>query len=288
MWDKFFSILVIPQDKQQNVYKFKIRWAVFLLASCLVVLSLGLLLYMYFQVFFISRSWKDLSSLEEESGKNQEQVKLYKKELLDAMIAADSLRIGQNDVLIQSNLSQSAKPASNNAKQLEAQAAKDGILSIISDVVKKNESISLLQLVNYFNNPPNPIASFPQKLPLKGMLVSSFGTTDNPFFPSLVPVQGVLIASKESSKVLAPLAGIVSDLGSSEHTSGFFLEVYHGSGVKTLYSGLKSLQWEIGDEITENEVLGELDYNEVVVGGLLYYQILLYGVPQNPMLYLNP
>ena len=292
MWNRFFSLLVIPQDKQENVRKFKIPWLLFL-GACVFVLLLGVGLgYVYFQVFFTNKNWKKIDVLNQEVLGNQTKIENYQTNLLSSFIQIEELQNIHTELLQKSGFSLGNSPGvsilrklKTSSKTEEEQAEKEGILSIIKkEEQEKNTSNPYsASIVNSLQELHNPSLVLPNRLPVQGLIVGEYGAMENNFYPNLLVVQGLLISMQDAKTVILPLAGVVSDVGIFEQTGGYFIEVYHGFGVKTIYVNLKKQNFQVGDRLSTGEDLGLVEHNSISNSALLYYQILLYGIPQNPL-----
>jgi murein DD-endopeptidase MepM/ murein hydrolase activator NlpD len=93
---------------------------------------------------------------------------------------------------------------------------------------------------------------------------------------------GFDLASTARAPVPAAAHGVVvyaSDLGIYGQT----VVVDHGMGLQTLYSHLSGFEVAVGDEVERGQTLGRTGKTGLAVGDHLHYEVLVHGIPVNPM-----
>ncbi len=67
---------------------------------------------------------------------------------------------------------------------------------------------------------------------------------------------------------------------------GYTVIVYHGYGFATLYAHLSSISVSYGDRVVKAQIIGNVGNTGRSFGNHLHYEILKYGMRQNPIAYL--
>lgn len=119
---------------------------------------------------------------------------------------------------------------------------------------------------------------FPAPYPVDGSLTRLFN--------SAIGHYGLDIATREGAPFRAIADGVVL---SKEWTLnyGFVVVVQHNNGFVTIYKHASGVQKEIGESVTEGDILGTVgDIGILSSGPHLHMEIWKQGVPQNPQNYL--
>lgn len=96
---------------------------------------------------------------------------------------------------------------------------------------------------------------------------------------------GVDIGSSYGSKVVASAPGYVLFVGWVKGYGNTVL-IYHGNGYATLYAHLSSTQVKKGEMVSKNKVIGYVGSSGRTTGPHLHYEVIKYGIRQNPLVYL--
>jgi len=67
---------------------------------------------------------------------------------------------------------------------------------------------------------------------------------------------------------------------------GYTVIVYHGYGFATLYAHLSSIYVGYGDRVVKAQIIGKVGNTGRSFGPHLHYEVLKYGIRQNPIAYL--
>lgn len=62
--------------------------------------------------------------------------------------------------------------------------------------------------------------------------------------------------------------------------------VYHGYGFVTLYAHLSEIDVKYGDKVVKGQIIGKVGTTGRAFGAHLHYEVLKYGIRQNPIAYL--
>lgn len=97
--------------------------------------------------------------------------------------------------------------------------------------------------------------------------------------------KGLDIANDIGTGIQTTASGVVIYAG--WHGSyGRKVMVYHGFGYTTVYAHLSRIYVSVGDEVEQGEVIGIMGNTGNSTGSHLHYEVLVDGIPQNPMEYL--
>ena len=96
---------------------------------------------------------------------------------------------------------------------------------------------------------------------------------------------GVDIGAPYGSRVVATAPGYVLFVGRVKGY-GNTVVIYHGYGYVTLYAHMSSIIVKRGDIVSKNRVIGYVGSSGRTTGPHLHYEVIKYGVRQNPIVYL--
>ena len=113
-------------------------------------------------------------------------------------------------------------------------------------------------------------------------VTSPFGQRLDPFKKSKATHKGIDLASMTGNKIKVKAQGKVTR---SEYTSGYgnLVVVDHGNGFVTKYAHMAKRYVSKGDDVSYDDVLGEVGSTGRSTGPHLHYEILYRGVPVNPL-----
>ena len=118
-----------------------------------------------------------------------------------------------------------------------------------------------------------------------GWLSSRFGVRADPFTGERASHRGVDIANRFGAPVLATSRGVVTFAGKMKDF-GYMVDVEHGYGYKTRYGHLSSLAVKVGDEVSDNQLVGRVGSTGRSTGPHLHYEVHRNGKMLNPATFL--
>ncbi len=128
-------------------------------------------------------------------------------------------------------------------------------------------------------------ASTPSIWPTTGWVSSGFGNRISPFTGHLARHNGIDIATRPDTPIVAPAAGIVSYYA---FDSGFgkLVKINHGYGIVTFYGHLSKTAVKIGQKVKRGEIIAYVGSTGLSTGPHLHYEVYVNDVPANPMKYI--
>ncbi|MGB9736416.1 MAG: M23 family metallopeptidase [bacterium] len=157
----------------------------------------------------------------------------------------------------------------------------------INDLLSKTsiEEKSLQEVYEGILDKKDLLLATPSIWPVRGFITSGFGWRINPITGGKEFHEGVDIATQLGNPIKAPANGIVSYAG-WETGYGNTIIIDHGYGVTTLYGHLSKIDVKVGEMVKRGQVIGDIGDTGFSTGPHLHYQVMVNGVPVNPMRYL--
>ena len=290
MSDKRFTILVIPEGSHQ-VRRFGVRLSVLKrIAAAAVVLALGLtgLITDYVLTNF------DQNELERLQVENLSQ----REDLHRLVVKLENLRqeivvLAQNDAKVRVMAKLSA-PKSDSMVGVGGPATQEDVnreFSVIQqriDEVRRQIDLrreSQEEIQGILNDQRSLLAAKPVGWPVKGWLTSSFGMRRDPFNGRRKMHEGLDIAARTGTAVVATADGIVSSV-KTDPGYGKLVIVDHGYGYRTIYSHNSRYYVKVGQRVRRGERIAAVGNTGRSTGSHVHYEIRLNGVPVNPRKYL--
>ena len=144
---------------------------------------------------------------------------------------------------------------------------------------------SFQELYSFLEGKKRQLSSTPAIWPVRGWLTSSFGYRIDPFTGLRQFHEGLDIANKLGTPIVAPADGIVSR---ASNTFGFGLtvEINHGYGITTRYAHLSKTYVGVGQRIRRGERIAAIGSSGRATGPHVHYEVRLNDVPMSPMNYI--
>ena len=126
----------------------------------------------------------------------------------------------------------------------------------------------------------------PSVWPVRGRITAGFGQRMDPFTGEGAFHTGVDIAAPVGTPIRAVADGILFHAGpDSSYGNGALID--HGYGLTTKYGHLRSLTVVVGQEVNRGEIIGTVGMTGRTTGPHLHYEVLVGGIPVNPVNYLH-
>jgi murein DD-endopeptidase MepM/ murein hydrolase activator NlpD len=128
------------------------------------------------------------------------------------------------------------------------------------------------------------LASTPSIWPTRGWLTSGFGRRISPFSGKRRFHAGIDISTRRGTAVVAPADGVVTFAG-REGGFGRMVAINHGHGIVTRYAHLNAYAVKVGDKVRRGQLIAKVGNSGRSTGPHLHYEVMLSGVPTNPLYY---
>ena len=146
-------------------------------------------------------------------------------------------------------------------------------------------SRSQVELSNFLREQKSILACTPSIRPTTGWISSGFGYRMSPFTNQREFHKGLDIATRIGTPIVAPADGFVVFSG-REGNFGRMIAINHGYNLLTRYGHLHKLGVSKGQFVKRGQVIGEVGNTGRCTGPHLHYEVLLNGVPVDPLRYI--
>ncbi|MBF0273988.1 MAG: M23 family metallopeptidase [Nitrospinae bacterium] len=171
----------------------------------------------------------------------------------------------------------------DNHTQRAIEFLKDDISRLTEMSKVQKESFEELNI--YLNKQNSILASTPSIWPVKGWITSGFGYRSSPFNGIRKMHEGIDIVAKRGTPVIAPAAGVVVKAG-RVNGYGLLVEIKHGYGLLTKYGHNSKLLVKEGQKVKRGQIISKVGSSGRSTGPHLHYEVVLNGVPINPLNYI--
>jgi len=181
-------------------------------------------------------------------------------------------------------------PSDIREKLKEREDEKGLILQMRSDIERlQSETISreesLFELLKLLLAKKETLAHTPSIWPVQGWVTSGFGFRTHPLTGLSQMHEGLDIANRVGTTVIAPARGIVSDI-ETDQLFGKILVISHGFGITTRYGHLHKVLVRLSQKVERGDKIGELGMTGRTTGPHLHYEVRINNIPANPVQYI--
>ena len=131
-----------------------------------------------------------------------------------------------------------------------------------------------------------PTGTLQWPLPVAGTITSPFGHRIDPLTGEVSSHTGTDIACAEGTPILAAADGIVTvanGLDSWGGSSGYYIQIDHGTGLETLYAHCSSICVTTGQQVQAGQVIGYVGHTGRATGSHLHFEVRANGNRVNPL-----
>jgi len=146
-------------------------------------------------------------------------------------------------------------------------------------------SRSQAELSNFLREQKSILACTPSIRPTNGWISSGFGYRKSPFTNQREFHKGLDIATMIGTPIVAPADGFVVFSG-REGNFGKMIAINHGYNLLTRYGHLHKLGVSKGQSVKRGQVIGKVGNTGRCTGPHLHYEVLLNGIPVDPLRYI--
>lgn len=287
---KRFTILVIPEGSHQ-VRRFGVRSTVLKQAlAVVVVLALGLT-GLIADYLMTSLDRNELQRLQVENLAQREELHRLVVNLED--LRQEMVVLAQNDAKVRVMAKLSA-PKTDSIAGIGGPARADDVNREFNEIQQRIDEVrrqidlrreSQEEIQGILNDQRSLLAAKPQGWPVKGWLTSSFGLRRDPFNGKRKMHEGLDIAARTGTAVVATADGIVSSVR-TEPGYGKVVTIDHGYGYRSIYGHNSKYNVKVGQRVRRGDRIASVGNTGRSTGSHVHYEIRLNGVPVNPHKYL--
>jgi murein DD-endopeptidase MepM/ murein hydrolase activator NlpD len=125
----------------------------------------------------------------------------------------------------------------------------------------------------------------PTAMPLDGTIGSGFGFRADPFSARAALHTGLDFPAEPGTPIMASAGGVVVFAGWHDEY-GNLVEIDHGKGLITRYAHGRKLHVQAGDLVKRGQQVSEVGTTGRSTGPHLHFEVLVQGVPQDPVRFL--
>lgn len=289
MASRKFTLLVIPEGSHR-VRRLVVRlWTLRLLAVLGVVL-LGGLGYLSWELAGNRVDYAELSRLRQANFAQSKELRMLSQRLED--LRQELVVLAQNDAKVRV-MAKLAKPRSDSLGGVGG-PPEDATWDEITDLQRQIDQVraaidlrrsSQEEIQGFLNDQRSLSAAKPLGWPTRGWVTSSFGMRNSPFSGRRKLHEGLDIAARTGTPVVATADGIVSR---SETASGYgkLVVVDHGYGYRTFYAHNSRNLVRVGERVRRGQKIAEVGNTGSSTGSHVHYEVRLNNVPLNPRKFL--
>jgi murein DD-endopeptidase MepM/ murein hydrolase activator NlpD len=144
---------------------------------------------------------------------------------------------------------------------------------------------SFQELYSFLEGKKKELACTPAIWPARGWLTSRFGYRIDPFTGLRQLHEGIDIANRIGTPIVAPADGVVARVFNN-FGFGLMVEINHGYGIVTRYGHLSKSYVKVGKRVKRGDRIAAIGNTGRATGPHLHYEVRLNGVPINPQNYI--
>ncbi len=296
MFFKKHHIVIIKDSPTGENKNFRLRlWFFYVLALCflLLILSTAWLLKEYLQ----SQQLKNqLQQTQVEREEQNEQLLNLHKQIQN--ITKDFQRVERFDAKIRHMLDMNAELGAVDTKanedflntslpmhkpNLMARRMQNYLNLLAHDI--QLEEVNQQDLLKALRLKESALSRSPSIWPVRGKINSSFGYRRAPFGGHRSFHKGIDIKGAVGAPVVASAAGTVKSAG-YDGAYGIVVVVDHGAGIVTKYAHLQMATVKPGQNVKRGDRVGRVGMTGRTTGPHLHYEVVVGGVPRDPMKYI--
>ncbi len=300
MSDNFFTLMIIP-NRKSGVKKISVPKKVIrnILIGC-VVLVLATLFVIY-DYAGIKRDRAELARLREQTQKQSQEFRelamkidafsdqMEKLRQLDKKIRIlASYQIGKDKNLLLgiggSDDETRVRDLLNAEHEKLIEGMRSSITKLNEDAAERQKSFQ--ELLAFLHEQKSILASTPSLWPVRGWITSGFGWRESPFKNGSEFHNGIDIAARYGTAIVAPADGLVIQTSSGSQ-DGNLIKIEHGHGFSTCYAHLSKIAVKVGTRVKKGSVIGFVGDTGRSTGSHLHYMVLINDIPVSPQKYLR-
>ena len=296
----YFNILIFGQ-KTSKTRHLRIHKKTFKIG--LYLLTFGLLCTIFFLCDYIQVRKKtfELNQLRQQTQEQKSKIHFFSSKIEDLEKQLSKLKDFDKRIRIIANLEKGQETtsvmgvggpsASDVREKLRAEKNEMGLAQQMRTDIERleleamSQEESLSELEKLLQSKKNMLVHTPSIWPVHGWVTSGFGFRTNPFTGLTQMHEGLDIANRIGTPVIAPADGIVSDTG-KDSAYGNFIVISHGFGINDRFLHLSKILVRPGQKVKRGDKIAEVGTTGKSTGPHLHYEVRVNGIPVNPVRYI--
>ena len=296
----YFNVLIFGQ-KTSKTRHLRIHKKTFKIG--LYLLTFGLLCTIFFLCDYIQVRKKtfELNQLRQQTQEQKSKIHFFASKIEDLEKQLSKLKDFDKRIRIIANLEkgQETTPfmgmggpsASDIREKLRAEKNEMGLAQQMRTDIERleleatSQEESLSELEKLLQSKKDMLIHTPSIWPVQGWVTSGFGFRTNPFTGLTQMHEGLDIANRIGTPVIAPADGIISDTG-KDSTYGNVIVISHGFGINSRFNHLSKILVRPGQRVKRGDKIAEVGTTGKSTGPHLHYEVRVNGIPVNPLRYI--
>lgn len=297
---KKLTIIVVP-EKGRKVRQFRIPRLLAFFSILLFSASVIAALWSGFTYLSLKAKVPILERLQKENAHHRQQFLHLAKRIEEINQKMCELKEFDRRLKVMVNLETAEDPGDKNARggsdqtllalaNTGAKDEKELVRAMYNALDDLDAEIAMgkqekAELDKFLENQKMLLASTPSIWPTRGWLSSGFGYRTSPFTGQREFHKGIDISTRIKAPIVAPANGIVTRIA-WDRGYGRILTISHGHGIVTRYAHLHKVLVRRGQYVKRGETIALVGNTGRSTGPHLHYEVLLNGVPVNPLRYI--
>jgi murein DD-endopeptidase MepM/ murein hydrolase activator NlpD len=294
------TVIIIPESGS-SVRQFKFSRTLIAIVGCLVLLCVTAVPFFVYDYCTLKATLPSKHALEREVADQRAQIQSFAKKINGLKTEIVAIREFEEKIRDLADVDESAKgdsmlgvggptPEDLDASIPLTEEHHSLVREMHAQVEDLEETLTvhketLGELHEYLETRQSMLVSTPTIRPTTGWRSSGFGYRTSPFTGRREFHQGLDIATRSGTPVIAPADGTVTFVGSNG-ALGKTVTIDHGYGVVTRYGHLKKLLVKRGAEVKRGDTIGLVGNTGRSTAPHLHYEVHLNGIPVNPSKYI--
>ncbi|MFQ5586858.1 MAG: M23 family metallopeptidase [Thermodesulfobacteriota bacterium] len=299
MEKKRFTIVIMPQDPSK-IRQIKVPINLCKGAAAIAGLFIIGFTFMVYDYTTLRFKGRELNRLKKENIEQKIQLQEFSSKIgsLEAQMA--KLRQFDKKLRIIANLENSnpserlygvggpspeedAATALSNKRDVLVQQMHSNLDQLNAEASTQEKSFTELQ--EHLMKQSSRLASTPSIWPARGWVASTFGYRTSPFTGLQQKHEGIDIANRLGTPIIAPANGVVIRI-KREAGLGKNLTISHGRGIVTKYGHLSEILVKVGQRVKRGDKIATMGNTGRSTGPHLHYAVVVNGVNVNPFKYI--
>jgi hypothetical protein len=295
----FFTSTGTPENRKVKIPRF-IMILLLLIFCCVFVISLAgysrLARYGYSHAAVLSKQRKN-SDLLKKIAFLRKLSEQYEKKMKTFVNFEDNTRLKYGLNVINEDIRLAGIGGPPSLELMLKESFEDPVVLKAGTVEKKAQGLlrqislqdsTFSRMSSHLSLVKNKWAQFPSVWPAQGRITSTYGMRLHPFMRRMYFHEGLDIANKIWTPVIATADGVISLVGMRGDYGISIMIDHYGGAYTTVYAHLEDVTVEEGQVVRRNECIGYLGNTGRSTGPHLHYEVRQFDKVTNPRYFLLP